>query len=59
MWRKCGRDKTVDKESVFLKIVEHINSDSDEQFHITILGKMMEEKSSDNNICLDSGYVSL
>ena len=55
MWRKCGRDTTVDKERRFLKTVEHINSDSDEQFHITILGKMMEEKSSGNNFCLDYG----
>ena len=29
MPRKCGRDTTVDKGRVFLKIVEHIDSHSD------------------------------
>ena len=50
MPRKCGRQTAVDKERVFLEIIEHIDSHSDEQFDITILGKMMEEKSSGNNV---------
>ena len=50
MLRKHGRDTTVDKERVFLEIVEHIDSHSDEQFDITILGNMMEEKLSGNNV---------
>ena len=50
MPRECGRQTTVDKERVFLEIIEHIDSHSDEQFDITILGKMMEEKSSGNNV---------
>ena len=43
MSRKRGRDTTVDKERVLLEIVEHIDSHSDEQFDIIILGKMMEK----------------
>ena len=51
--RKCGRDTTIGKERAFLKIVEHIDSHSDEQFDITILGRMIEEKLSGNNVlCL-------
>ena len=50
MPRKRGRDTTVEKEREFLKIVEHIDSHAEEQFHITILGKMMEEKLSGNNV---------
>ena len=34
----------------FLEIIDDIDSHSDEQFDITILGKMMEEKSSGNNV---------
>ena len=44
MPRKRGRHTTVDKVRVFLKIVEDIDSHSDEQFDITNLGKMMKEK---------------
>ena len=50
MPRKRGGDTTVDKERVFLKIIEHIDSYSDEQFDISILEKMMEEKLSGNNV---------
>ena len=50
MTKKCGRDTTVDKERMFLGIVEHVDSHSDEQFDIAILGKMMEEKLSSNNV---------
>ena len=48
--KKKWRDTTVDKERVFLQIVKHIDSHSDEQFDITILGKMMEETLSGNNV---------
>ena len=48
--RKCGRDATIDKERVFLEFIEHIDSHSDKQFDITVLGKMMEEKLSGNNL---------
>ena len=48
MPRKCRGDTTVDR--VFLKIIEHINSHSDEQFDFTIWGKMMGEKLSGNNV---------
>ena len=50
MSRKCGRDTTIHKESVFLEFIEHVDSHSDEQFDITILGKTMEEKLSGNNL---------
>ena len=50
MSRKCGRDTTIDKERVFLEFIEHIDSHSDKQFDITVLGKMMEEKLSGNNL---------
>ena len=48
--RKALRHTTADKETVFLEIVEHIESHSDEQFDIATLGKMMEEKLSGNNV---------
>ena len=35
MSRKCERDTSVDKERVFLKIVEHTDSHLDKQFDIT------------------------
>ena len=38
------------RQRVFLKIIEHINSHSDEQFDFTIWGKMMGEKLSGNNV---------
>ena len=41
MPRNCGKDTTVYKERAFVEIVEHIDSHSDKQFDITILGKMM------------------
>ena len=44
MPRKCGRQTTVDKERVFFEIVQHVDSHSDKQFNITVLGKMMEVK---------------
>ena len=50
MPRKCGRNTTVDNESVFLEIIEQIDSHSDQKFDITILVKMMEEKLSGNNV---------
>ena len=50
MPRKCGRQTTVDKERVFFEIVQHVDSHSDKQFNITVLGKMMEEKLSGNNV---------
>ena len=50
MSRKCGRDTTIHKESVLLEFIEHVDSHSDEQFDITILGKTMEEKLSGNNL---------
>ena len=48
MPKKCGRDTTVDR--VFLKIVEDLDSHSDKQFDITILGKIMENKLTGNNV---------
>ena len=48
MPKKCGRDTTVDR--VFLKIVEDFDSHSDKQLDITILGKMMENKLTGNNV---------
>ena len=50
MPRKRRGDTTADKESVFLKIIEHIDSYSDEQFDISILEKMMDEKLNGNNV---------
>ena len=50
MPRKCGRDTTVDKERVFLEIFEHIDCLSGKQSEFTILGKMMEDKFSGNNV---------
>ena len=50
MPRKCGWNTTVDNESVFLEIVEPIDSHSDQKFDITILVKMMEEKLNGNNV---------
>ena len=44
MLRKCGRYTTVDKERVILRIDEHIEPHLDNQFDITIRGKMMEDK---------------
>ena len=50
MPRKCERDATVDKKRVILEIVEHIESHADKQFDITILGKMMKDKLSGDNV---------
>ena len=45
-------DITSDKETMFLKIVAHIESHSDEQFDIATLRKMMEEKLCGNVLFL-------
>ena len=46
--RKCERDTTVDKKEI--EIVEHMDSLSDKRSHIAILGKMMQDKLSGDNI---------
>ena len=48
--KKSIKTYNCNKETVFLEIVEHIESHSDEQFDIATLGKMMEEKLSGNNV---------
>ena len=50
MPKKRGRHTTADKETVFLEIVQHIESHSSKQFDIATLEKMMEEKLSGNNV---------